>query len=84
VRRRTTKPRKPTPVQTGVLRKIASGWLDVTMRDGKPCCAYADCTTPSRGFNLARFVRAGWVIAAEGCRPLFGDAYAQRYVARRP
>jgi hypothetical protein len=84
VRKSPSKPRRPTPQQTAALRKIASGWLDVTMRDGKPCCSYADGTTPSHGFNLARFISAGWLTPAAGCRPLFGDAFAQRYVARRP
>jgi hypothetical protein len=81
--RRRGKPRPPTPLQTAALRKIAGGWLDVTMRNGKPSCAYADGTAPSRGFDLARFVRAGWVTPAEGCPPLFGEAWAQRYIIAR-
>jgi hypothetical protein len=85
VRKGKRKPRLPTPAQTAALRKIAGGHLDVTMRDGKPCCSYADGTTPSHGFDLARFVRAGWLKPAEGCAPLFNITFAQRYViARRP
>jgi hypothetical protein len=84
VKKGKSRPRLPTPQQVAVLRKIAGGWLDVTMQGGKPCCTYADGTAPSRAFDLARFVRAGWVIPAEDCRPLFGEIWAQRYVARRP
>lgn len=85
--RRRTKPQRPTPGQTAVLRAIAGrGGLVVTMTGGRPVCTYADGVAPSRAFDLGRFVRAHWIVPAEGCAPLFGEAWALRYVVprRRP
>lgn len=79
------KPRRPTEAQVAVLRKItAAGGIVVTMTNGKPECTYVDGAVPDRCFSLSVFVRLGWLRPADGCQPLFREAWAQRYVARRP
>jgi hypothetical protein len=80
------KKRNPTAVQTAILRKIAHGHLNVTMINGRPTCTYADGGVPSSSFDLARFVRAGWIKPAPGCPGLLiGQAWAQRYIiAKQP
>ena len=80
---RTKRPPRPTPVQTACLRKIAAGWLDVEMREGKPVLHYHDGGVPNRAFSLAKAVAAGWLAPTPGFEPLFRQIFAQRYQVRR-
>ena len=87
-RTKTNKPILPTNHQTAILRRIARGFLLVTLRqDDDPLITYEDGTRISfQGVEkpmdqVRRWVRNGWLIPDRG-DSLYDFAEAQVYRAR--
>jgi hypothetical protein len=79
---------RPNEHEVAILRRIARGYLLVTMVEGKPIYCYDDGTRIGSGNRnrdpfgerqLLRFVQNGWIVPVKG-EGLISDAQPQRYV----
>ena len=88
---RQRRPVLPTKDDVAILRRAASGFVLVTMIEGKRRYTYEDgapvtlrCTTKDLNgeHHFQRLVNEGWLVPEKG-GGLFGDE-PQKYFARRP
>lgn len=85
-------PPRPTQHQVAILRRIARGWLQITLEergDSKIEVYTYDDGAPIRDVkghalkSIARFVNNGWIVPVKG-ESLIEGGPAQRYVVPKP